>query len=99
MGSGRRTQPLQHQEDKVPEEEEDTTHHTADGISPLTKRQKPIPQRPKSSDPTDKELFQAHRLSQAEAVETPEELARRLSRVHEGLQDLDGDDGDLPPAS
>ena len=82
----------------MPEEEEDTTHHTADGISPLTKRQKPIPQRPKSSNPTDKELFQAHRLSQAEAVETPAKLARRLSRVREGLQDREEQQIDLPKA-
>lgn len=93
---------LQHQEENMPDEDGDTTHHTADGIPPLTKRQKPIPQRPKSPDPTDKELFQAHRLSQAAAVESPEELARRLGRLHEGLQGLDETsepDDDPPPAS
>lgn len=63
---------------------------------PLIRRPKPAKKRPTSPDPTGQEL---HKLSQAAAVETPEELARRLSKLHEGLQDLDEDDGDLPPAS
>lgn len=83
----------------MPDKEEEVTHHVAAGVPPLVRRPKSVPQRSKSPEPTDRELYEAHKLSQAATVETPEELARRLSRLHEGLQDLDEDDGDLPPAS
>lgn len=81
----------------MPDQEEERTHHRSGDIQPLIRRPKPTSQPPKSSEPTDREIYEAHKLSQAAAVETPEELAQRLSRLHEGLQGLD-DDGDLPPA-
>ena len=83
-------------------EEEDTTHHVAGGVAPLIRRSKPAPQRPKSPEPTDRELYEAHKLSEAAVVESPEELAKRLGRLHEGLQGLDETsepDDDPPPAS
>lgn len=82
----------------MPEESKDETHHVAGGVSPLIKRQKPSPQRPKPRDPTDQELFRVHQLAEAAMVESPEELAERLSRLHEGLRGLDEDEDELPPA-
>lgn len=80
------------------DQEEDRTHHRSGDIQPLIRRPKSASQPPKPPEPTDREIYEAHKLSQSAAVESPEELARRLSRLHEGLQGLDEDD-DLPPAS
>lgn len=81
----------------MPDSEEERSHHRSGDIPPLIRRPKPQPRRPKSKDPTPQELYQAHKLSE-EAAADPEELAKRLSKLHEGLQGLD-DGGDLPPAS